>query len=56
VVIPPLLRESAAMVGDVVVSARLDHMEVWNRQRLEARFAEQPFTDEDFAYLSEKGI
>ena len=56
VVIPPLLRESADMTGDVVVSARLDHMEIWNRQRLEDRFSKQPFTDEDFAYLSEKGI
>jgi len=56
VVIPPLLRDSAEMVGDVVVSARLDHMEIWNRQRLEARFTEQPFTEEDFGYLSEKGI
>jgi len=56
VVIPPLLRDSAEMAGDVVVSARLDHLEIWNRQRLQARFSEQPFADEDFAYLSEKGI
>jgi MraZ protein len=56
VVIPPLLRQSAAMSGEVVVSARLDHLEVWNRQRLQTRFAEQPFDEEDFNYLSEKGI
>lgn len=56
IVIPPLLRDSARMVGEVVVSARLDHLEIWNLERLQARFAEQPFTDEDFAYLSEKGI
>jgi len=56
VVIPPLLRDSAEMVGEVVVSARLDHMEIWNLQRLQARFSEQPFTDEDFAYLSEKNV
>ena len=56
VVIPPILRESAQMSGDVVVSARLDYLEVWNRERLEAKFAEQPFTDEDFRNLSEKGI
>jgi DNA-binding transcriptional regulator/RsmH inhibitor MraZ len=55
-VIPPLLRESAAMSGEVVVSARLDHLEIWNRQRLQTRFAEQPFDEEDFNYLSEKGI
>ncbi len=56
VVVPPILRESAEMQGEVVVSGRLDHLEVWNRGRLEDRFGDQPFSDEDFAYLSEKGI
>ncbi len=56
VVIPPILRESAEMSGDVVVSARLDYLEVWNRDRLQAKFAQQPFTEEDFENLSEKGI
>ena len=56
VVIPPILRDSAQMEGEVVVSARLDHLEVWNRARLERKFGEEPFGDDDFAYLSEKGI
>lgn len=56
VVVSPLLRESADMTGEVVVAGRLDHLEVWNHERLLARFREQPFTDEDFAYLSERGI
>ena len=56
VVIPPILRDSAEMTGDVVVSARLDHLEVWNRDRLQAKFDDEPFTDGDFAYLSGKGI
>lgn len=56
VVIPPILRESAEMVGEVVVSTRLDYLEVWNRSRLDARFRDEPFTEEDFAYLSERGI
>lgn len=56
VVIPPILRDSAEMSGDVVVSARLDYLEVWNRDRLQAKFAQQPFTEEDFENLSEKGI
>ena len=54
--VSPLLRESADMTGEVVVAGRLDHLEVWNHQRLLARFQEQPFTDEDFEYLSERGI
>ena len=56
VVIPPILRQSAEMAGEVVVNGRLDHLEVWNRTRLEKRFSQEPFTDEDFEYLSERGI
>lgn len=56
VVIPPILRESAEMTGEVVVSGRLDHLEIWNIERLQRKFSEEPFDDEDFAYLSEKGI
>ena len=56
VVIPQILREAAGMEGDVVVSARLDHLVVWNADRLRKRFAEQPFGDDDFKYLSERGV
>ena len=56
VVLPQILRESARMTGEVVVSARLDHLEVWNHERLLERFEQQPFTDEDFGYLSDRGI
>jgi len=55
-VIPQILRESAGMNGDVVVSAQLDHLVVWNRDRFLARLEEQPFTDEDFRALAERGI
>lgn len=53
---PPVLRDRAAMAGEVIVSAQLDHLEIWNRERFEARLAERPFTDEDFAALAERGI
>ncbi|HVT15677.1 MAG TPA: division/cell wall cluster transcriptional repressor MraZ [Thermoanaerobaculia bacterium] len=56
ILIPQILRESAGMSGDVVVSARLDHLEVWNRERFEKRLADQPFGDDDFRALSERGI
>lgn len=55
-VIPQLLRERAGMSGEVVVSAHLDHLEVWNHERFQKRLEEQPFTDEDFRALSEQGI
>ena len=44
------------MAGEVVVSARIDHLVVWNRERFEKRLTENPFTDEDFSLLSERGI
>ncbi|MEL7060888.1 MAG: division/cell wall cluster transcriptional repressor MraZ [Acidobacteriota bacterium] len=56
VVIPQILRESAQIVGDVVVSGRLDHLEVWNRERFDQRLAAEPFTDDDFSSLAEHGI
>jgi MraZ protein len=54
--LPPILRERSAMAGEVVVSAHIDHLEVWNRERLERRFEENPFDDEDFRTLAERGI
>lgn len=55
-VVPQLLRVSAGIEGEVVVSGHIDHLEVWNRERLETRLAEQPFTEEDFGALSAAGI
>ena len=54
--LPPILRQRAAMDGEVVVSAQIDHLEVWNRERLERRFDENPFGDDDFRALAERGI
>jgi transcriptional regulator MraZ len=56
ILLPQILRESAGMNGDVVVSAQLDHLVVWNRDRFVARLDEQPFTEDDFRALSERGI
>jgi MraZ protein len=56
IVLPQILRESAGMNGEVVVSAHLDHLVVWNRERFVRRLAEQPFTEDDYRTLSERGI
>ncbi|MGH9362301.1 MAG: division/cell wall cluster transcriptional repressor MraZ [Thermoanaerobaculia bacterium] len=57
-VIPQILRESAGMSADVdvVVSARIDHLVVWNRERFARRLDEHPFTDDDLRALTERGI
>jgi len=56
ILIPQILRESAGINGDVVVSGQLNHLVVWNHERFVTRLEEQPFTDEDFHALSLQGI
>jgi MraZ protein len=56
-VIPALLREAAAMTGEVSVLGLQNHLAVWNQKRLHERlFKRDPFTDEDGKVLSGFGI
>jgi MraZ protein len=55
-VIPQILRDRAGMNGDVVVSGQLDHLVVWNHERFLNRLDQEPFTEDDFRALSERGI
>jgi MraZ protein len=57
VLLPQLLRESAAMSGEVSVLGLQNHLAVWNQKRLQERlFKKEPFTDEDGRVLSGFGI
>ena len=56
VLLPQVLRETAAMTGDVSVLGLQNHLAVWNQKRLQERFKKEPFTDEDGKLLSEFGI
>ncbi|HVO11655.1 MAG TPA: division/cell wall cluster transcriptional repressor MraZ [Vicinamibacteria bacterium] len=57
VVIPQLLRETAAMSGEVSVLGQQNHLAVWNQRRLQERlFKKEPFTEEDGKVLAEHGI
>ena len=57
VVLPQLLRESAAMTGEVSVLGLQNHLAVWNQKRLQERlFKKEPFTEEDGRALSGFGI
>ena len=56
ILIPQLLRESAGMNGDVVVTGQLDHLVVWNHERFLRLMQEEPLTDEDFRALTRYGI
>ncbi len=56
VLLPQLLRASAAMAGEVSVLGLQNHLAVWNQKRLDERFKKEPFTEEDGRVLSEYGI
>jgi len=56
VVIPPHLRESATIIGEVRVFGRINYIEVWNAQRFAQKLQLGPWTDEDALRLSEQGI
>ena len=56
ILIPPVLRESAEMTGEVAVLGYLDHLDVWNHKRFLGRIKDQPFTEDDQETLSKLGI
>jgi MraZ protein len=57
VVLPQILRETAAMTGEVSVLGQQNHLGVWNQKRFQERlFKKEPFTDEDGRVLSGFGI
>jgi MraZ protein len=57
VLLPQLLREPAAMAGEVSVLGLQNQLAVWNQKRLVERlFKKEPFTDEDGRALAEFGI
>ena len=55
-VIPPLLRESADMSGEVAVLGKGDHLAVWNNLRFLDRLNKNRLSEEDLQALSDLGI
>ena len=56
ILIPPVLRESAQMKGEVDVFGTLDYLEVMNHTRLLDELKSSPFTPEDFKALDDLKI
>lgn len=56
VVVPQILRERAEMVGDVVVSGRLESLEIWSRERFDRKLGDEPFTEDDYRALADLGV
>lgn len=56
VIIPPRLRESATMTGEVDVLGQVNCLDVWNHDRFLTKLQREPYTDDDARALSEFGI
>ena len=56
ILIPPVLRESAEMKGEVDVQGQLTYLEVWNHARFLDQMKRNPITAEDEKVLDELGI
>jgi MraZ protein len=56
VVISPLLRDSAAIVGDVRVFGRIRYLEVWNEERFAQKLQREAWTDDDGLQLAQLGV
>jgi MraZ protein len=56
VLIHPLLRKSAGVMGDVAVLGYLNYLEVWELERFQERLLSDPYTEEDEASIARLGI
>jgi MraZ protein len=56
VLIHPLLRKSAGVIGDVAVLGYLTYLEVWELETFQQRLLSDPYTEEDEAAIARLGI
>jgi MraZ protein len=56
ILIHPLLRKSAGVIGDVAVLGYLTYLEVWELERFQQRLLSDPYTEEDEAAIARLGI
>ena len=56
VLIHPLLREAAAMDGEIVVLGEQDKLTLWNHARFKQSASESAMTDDDWDDLARRGL
>lgn len=56
VLIHPLLRKSAEVIGDVAVLGYLSYLEVWELERFKQRLLSDPYTEADESAIARLGI
>ena len=54
--IPPILRRAAEVLGEVAVIGQLHFLEVWDAEKFQMRLKNNPFTAEHEAALARLGI
>lgn len=56
ILIHPLLRSSAELLGEVTIFGYLTYLEIWSADRFRLRLNANPFTDEDAERIARLGI
>ena len=56
ILVHPLLRKSAGVMGDVAVLGYLTYLEVWELERFQQRLLSDPYTEEDESAIARLGI
>jgi MraZ protein len=56
ILVHPLLRQSAELMGEVAVLGYLQYLEVWELDKFRARLESQPYTADDAAALARLGV
>lgn len=56
VLVHPLLRRSAGIIGEVAVLGYLTYLEVWELERFRERLLSDPYTEEDETAIARLGI
>jgi MraZ protein len=56
VLVHPLLRRSAGIIGEVAVLGYLTYLEVWELERFQQRLLSDPYTEEDETAIARLGI
>ena len=54
--IHPLLRKSAGLMGDVAVLGYLEYVEVWDLERFQQCLLANPYTEDDEAAIARLGV
>jgi len=56
ILIHPLLRLKSGIDGEVAVLGNLSYLDIWNREKFQAKLDAGPLTDEDYKALSSLGL